>query len=97
MVQEFNAGAIKRGMQTKLSAAKEQLKNNAEATMLDVYVKADFTDDEIWVLAHLKCNASRVNMEWEGFYVSDLQHDEFVKRRYNDLKTRIEARKTEKK
>jgi hypothetical protein len=88
---EFNVGELRASLTNKINDSKANL--SPDKNMLDVYVKADLTDDELWVLAHTKVNSDRTSMEWEGFYVSDLKAHEFVTRRYESLKKRIEAHK----
>jgi hypothetical protein len=92
--KQFNAEELKRSIKEKIKAAKANLKG-ADASMLDVYILADLSDDEIWVMAQMKANASRVNMEWEGFNVTDQKQREFMERRYKSLQSRIKARKEE--
>ena len=87
----FNLKELSQSLTAKMKAAKTRIP--ADGNRLDVYVEADLTDDELWVLAHSKVNNDRTSMEWEGFYIDDLKAHANVKRRYESLKKRIEEHK----
>ena len=89
--EERSVGEIKANLLEKIKLAKAKL--SPDKNMLDVYVEAELSDDELWVLAHSKVNNDRTNMEWEGFYISDIKAHENVKRRFESLQQRINDHK----
>ena len=90
MDSEFDAGKLAESMSLKLKAARESLPEGKD--MIDAFVAANFTEDELWVLAHSKVNGDRTSMEWEGFFISEIKNHENVKRRFETYKKLIAER-----
>jgi hypothetical protein len=85
---ERDITTVKQSLEEKLKSTHEKL---GDTSLIQRYAAANLTDDEIWVLAHIKANNSRVDMEWEGFKKSDTVHQKHIKMHYESLKDRIKG------